>query len=58
MGTWVLILTLMAPGSQIHSIKGLPNNASCESAGEAWKKKVDEAYKPQYSFFQCEYLDK
>lgn len=58
MGTWVLILTLMAPTAQIHSINGLPSSSACDAAGIAWKKKVDYSYKTEYSFYQCEYVDK
>lgn len=59
MGSWILILSLMTAnsGTEIHSIKGFETKEKCESAGEAWKKPINDL-RNAYSFYSCSYVDK
>lgn len=59
MGSWILIMTLMAGGgTEMHSVKGFESKEKCETAGAAWKNPIDKEWRKAYSFYSCSYVDK
>lgn len=59
MGSWVLILSLMAGGgTEMHSIKGFESKEKCDRAGVDWKTPIDKEWRKAYSFYSCSYVDK